>query len=681
MGIPFYLRAFDLATFRRYGLAVAAVAIATLLRLGLASKLGSGAPFILYYPAVVASGWAGGLGPGFLSVGLSALVAWFVVMAPRLSFALEDPTTPMQLVLFVVAGAMISLLAEQLHHARRRAVARAASEREERERSLRHAYEDARRRQREAESLAAVARTINTLEFDAALQKIAESACGLLDADVAALFRLDGDTAHLIARGGPHGFALHPNVTLSRGDGLVWLAVERREAAVSTDVLTDERFTYSPAMRERVEAARHRAGLAVPLIVQGRITGVLFVGGLPGREFQPDEVRLVTTFADQAAVVMANAELYDDAQRASRAKDEFLAMLGHELRNPLGAIAGASGVLKLGAQEAAAERARAVIDRQVQHLSRLVDDLLDVGRLTSGKVRLNRQPMELGELVTSAMNEWRMAGRFARHQISAQVVPVWIDADEARIEQVLGNLIGNALKFTPAGGSVSVRLAREHDTALLQVADTGAGIPPNLGDKIFELFVQGERGLDRAQGGLGIGLTLVKTLVGLHGGTVAATSEGPGHGSVFTIRIPSIDPPVAAPATAAAPTTTVRRRRILVVEDNDDAREMLRVQLTLAGHDVHEAADGPTAVDAATALTPDIALIDIGLPGFDGYEVARRIRAGTVGKSVRLIALTGYGQADDVLRAADAGFDGQLTKPASAERLSAAIAGGTTAQR
>jgi len=193
--------------------------------------------------------------------------------------------------------------------------------------------------------------------------------------------------------------------------------------------------------------------------------------------------------------------------------------------------------------------------------------------------------------------------------------------------------------------------------------------------------VQGERGLDRAQGGLGIGLTLVKTLVGLHGGTVAATSEGPGHGSVFTIRIPSIDPPVAAPATAAAPTTTVRRRRILVVEDNDDAREMLRVQLTLAGHDVHEAADGPTAVDAATALTPDIALIDIGLPGFDGYEVARRIRAGTVGKSVRLIALTGYGQADDVLRAADAGFDGQLTKPASAERLSAAIAGGTTAQR
>jgi len=415
--------------------------------------------------------------------------------------------------------------------------------------------------------------------------------------------------------------------------------------------------------------------------VQGRITGVLFVGGLPGREFQPDEVRLVTTFADQAAVVMANAELYDDAQRASRAKDEFLAMLGHELRNPLGAIAGASGVLKLGAQEAAAERARAVIDRQVQHLSRLVDDLLDVGRLTSGKVWLNRQPLDLGELLTSAMNEWRMAGRFARHQITAQVVPVWVDADEARIEQVLGNLIGNALKFTPAGGSVSVRLAREHDTAVLQVADTGAGIPQNLGDKIFELFVQGERGLDRAQGGLGIGLTLVKTLVGLHGGTVAATSDGPGHGSVFTIRIPSIDPPAAAPATTAAPTTTVRRRRILIVEDNDDAREMLRVQLTLAGHVVHEAADGPAAVEAATALTPDIALIDIGLPGFDGYEVARRIRAGTAGKSVRLIALTGYGQAEDVLRAADAGFDGQLTKPASAERLAAAIAEGSTAER
>src|SRR5262249_23243967 len=162
----------------------------------------------------------------------------------------------------------------------------------------------------------------------------------------------------------------------------------------------------------------------------------------------------------------------------------------------------------------------------------------------------------------------------------------------------------------------------------------GAGIPPNLGDKIFDLFVQGERDLDRAQGGLGIGLTLVKTLVGLHGGTVEATSEGPGRGSAFTIRIPSIDPPAESSATAAAPAARVKRRRILVVEDDDDAREMLRVQLTLAGHDVHEAADGPTGVEAATALTPDIALIDIGLPGFDGYEVARRIRAGKIGNSM-----------------------------------------------
>jgi signal transduction histidine kinase/ActR/RegA family two-component response regulator len=479
----------------------------------------------------------------------------------------------------------------------------------------------------------------------------------------------------LVAGGGPHGSTLKRNETVAPGTALVWLAVEQRAAVVSADLLADDRFTYPPAMRARIEALRHRTGIATPLMVRGRVTGALFVGVLPGRSFSADEVRLLTTFADHAAVAMANAELYREAEQANRTKEEFLAMLSHELRGPMGAIAGAVGVLEVvGVGNQTAERARAVIDRQTRHLSRLVDDLLDVGRLTSGKVRLHRQPLELGDFVKSTMNAWREAGWFSRHQVMVEASPVSIDADETRVEQVLGNLVGNALKYTPPGGKVAVRVRRDGDAAVLDVMDTGAGIPPGLGDKIFELFVQSDRELDRAQGGLGIGLTLVKTLVELHGGTVEVRSDGPAKGSTFTVRLPCVPAPVTAPAAAPLPPAPPVRRRILVIEDGEDAREMLRVLLTLQGHDVHEVADGQAGVDMAISVTPDVALVDVGLPGIDGYEVARRIRAAAEGKAIFLIALTGYGQLEDRLRAQEAGFDAHLTKPVSPERLAAAIA-------
>jgi CheY-like chemotaxis protein len=272
------------------------------------------------------------------------------------------------------------------------------------------------------------------------------------------------------------------------------------------------------------------------------------------------------------------------------------------------------------------------------------------------------------------MGAWRAGGRFSRHQVSADVSSMWVDGDETRIEQVLENLVGNALKYTPPGGSVTVRLTRAGDAAVLEVSDTGAGIPTNLGDKIFGLFVQGERALDRAQGGLGIGLTLVKALVELQGGTVEARSEGPGRGSVFAVRLPLVPTPAAdARRTLELSAPVPVPRRILLIEDNEDAREMLRVQLTVAGHDVHEASEGLTGVDLAASLAPDVALVDVGLPGIDGYEVARRIRAGKGGKSIILIAFTGYGQAEDRLRALEAGFDAHLTKPISPEQLASVL--------
>jgi signal transduction histidine kinase len=363
------------------------------------------------------------------------------------------------------------------------------------------------------------------------------------------------------------------------------------------------------------------------------------------------------------------------AEAASSAKDHFLAMLGHELRNPLGAISSATAVLGLaGKNPDAAERARAVIGRQVRHLSRLVDDLLDVSRVTTGKIALDREPVDLADLVMNVLSTHRASGRLDQHRVSADVSSAWVNADETRVEQIVSNLLGNALKYTPAGGSVGVRVEAQDDQAVLEVADTGVGIPPELIGNVFDLFVQGERAPDRVQGGLGLGLTLVRALVSMHGGTVEARSAGAGKGAVFTVRLPRIAAPTPpAPAGAPRPRAAVRRR-VLVIEDNEDARLMLRTMLELAGHEVHESADGPSGVAMAAAVAPDIALIDVGLPGLDGYEVARRIRAGRHGPSMRLIAVTGYGQAEDRRRALDAGFDAHLSKPVSQDRLAELIA-------
>ena len=380
--------------------------------------------------------------------------------------------------------------------------------------------------------------------------------------------------------------------------------------------------------------------------------------------------------ADRAELLAREQAARAEAEAASRGKDEFLAMLGHELRNPLGAIAGAVGVLNaVGGPDDRARRGREVIGRQLQHLARLVDDLLDVSRVTSGKIVLHRAPLDLGDLVSDVLTVWRSTGRLEQHDVSVDVASVWVDADEVRMEQVLSNLVGNALKYTPAGGRVTVRVAAEGEVAVLEVTDTGVGIAASLLTMVFDLFVQGERTLDRTQGGLGLGLTLVKALVRMHGGSVAVASEGVGKGAVFSVRLPRIaEPAERMPPATAAPTSGARR--ILVVEDNDDAREMLRTALTLQGHEVHEASDGIAGIAAAASFAPDAALIDVGLPGVDGYEVARRIRATDDGRVMLLVALTGYGQDGDRQRALDAGFDVHLTKPLAPEQVVAVIAAG-----
>ena len=275
-----------------------------------------------------------------------------------------------------------------------------------------------------------------------------------------------------------------------------------------------------------------------------------------------------------------------EADRLNAAKDEFLAMLGHELRNPLGAIAGAAAILdRIGKPDDAAEAARAVIARQVRHLTALVDDLLDVARVTSGKIRLSRQPVNLGALVERTLQTFTAAGHAAGHQPIVSVTSVWVDADATRIEQVVTNLVENAVKFTPVVGTIAVSVRREGPSAVLEVRDTGRGIAPTLLPHVFDLFAQGDAAPDRAPGGLGLGLTLVDRLVALHGGTVTADSPGLGQGATFTVRLPAIDEPIRLTDTAA-PLPAGRPRRILVIEDHEDTREGLRTLLTLEGHDV-----------------------------------------------------------------------------------------------
>jgi len=399
----------------------------------------------------------------------------------------------------------------------------------------------------------------------------------------------------------------------------------------------------------------------------------------PGRI---DEIsRLYEALRAAAAAVRERSELQEREktalQAADRSKDEFLAMLSHELRNPLAALTAAAHVLKFAQPgDQAAVKARAVVERQTKHMARLVGDLLDISRVAMGKVALERERFNLAEAAGNLLNVWRASGRLERHHVSVEIRAAWVDADRARIEQVLSNLLDNAVKFTAAGRRIAVRVGLEGEWAQLCVSDEGEGLAPGSAERMFELFVQGARGLDRAAGGLGVGLALVKRLTEMHGGSVAGESAGPGQGATFTVKLPAVLPPSAAAAPAAAEIAPrVEPRRVLIVEDNDDTRQMLHETLAFSGHEVREARDGASGLALAAEAPPDVALIDIGLPDVDGYEVARRLRAAPGGRRIGLIAITGYGQSEDQRRAYEAGFDAHLTKPVAPERLKQVMAG------
>ncbi len=357
------------------------------------------------------------------------------------------------------------------------------------------------------------------------------------------------------------------------------------------------------------------------------------------------------------------------------AKDQFIAMLSHELRNPLSALTAAAHLLNLpGVNAKASEHARGVIGRQTRHMTRLIEDLLDINRVVMGKATLIHEVLDLAEVAGEVERTWRGSGRFANHTVGLDTSSAIIEADRSRVEQIFTNLLENALKFTPSGGKIDIVVRQEGGEAVLRINDDGVGIEPEMIERVFELFVQGPQALDRLSGGLGVGLALVKGLVELHGGTVSISSGGHERGASFSVHFPLAEArsfPLAAqgPVSSNAQTS----RNILIVEDNEDAREMLRVMLDVAGHQVRDAGNAADALRMAAGEVPDVMILDIGLPDMDGYELAARVRESAWGEGVLLIALTGYGQAEDKRRALEAGFDAHATKPVLPEQIEALI--------
>jgi PAS domain S-box-containing protein len=609
---------------QRYAAVALAIGAALALRLLLWQFLGPELPFLLLWPAVMFCGWYGGLGPGLLATFLSVVVADSILVQPFHRGA-AGPIEWLGLALFVLLGVFVSLLNDKLHRARQR--------------SEKNAREVFRQREWFRVTLASIGDAVIATDPDGRvvfLNGVARSLTGWTPAEAA---------------GQPLEQVFH--------------------------VVHEQTRQPVPSPAERVLQSGTVVSLANHTLILGKhgTETPIADSAAPIRGEAGNILGVVLVFRDVTERKRAEEAL----QAADRHKDEFLAMLAHELRNPLAPVRNAVALLRLGGTSAADRCwAAEVIERQVRHLSRLVDDLLDVSRIRRGKIRLQKQPVALAEVVAQAVETSRPLIEAHRHHLDVQLPPgpVLLEADPTRLAQVLSNLINNAAKYTPDGGRIRLAAAVEGGAAVVRVADTGIGIPAEMLPKVFDLFTQVDHSLDRAQGGLGLGLALVQKLVELHGGSVEAHSDGPDKGSEFVVRLPLPAEAVhVQPRPEQVSPVRSATRRVLVVDDNADAVASLALLLRLAGHEVRTAGDGPAALELAPRFRPEAVLLDIGLPGMDGYEVARRLRALPELKDVLLMALTGYGQEEDRRRAREAGFDHYLTKPVEPAALQRLLGG------
>ena len=559
--------------------------------------------------------------------------------------------------------------------------------------------EASERRAREGHAMAEIARVLaETLDPSLVWQRIASGVRTLLDdAPAAALYRVDaaGDMT-AVAVSTESGLHFDWTYQLPKGAGMVGRAIRQRAIVVAADALEEADIYYPPDARARLERSAYRALLAVPLVVQERVFGALAVGAVRGRRFTEREIELVSAFAYHAAVALDNARLYEEAQRrraeaesaqaaaeeANRAKDEFLAVLSHELRTPLTAILGWIRLLLTGRlPPARVSEALASIDRNTRVQTRLIDDLLDISRIVAGKIQLDLRPLDLGALLGDVL---ALAGQDPR--AAALLSPPSIEpdcmvrGDRDRLHQVVTNLLNNAVKFTPAGGSVEARLCRVDGEVELVVRDTGEGIAADQLPHVFDRFHQVDRARTRRHGGLGLGLAIVRHLVEAHGGTVRAESAGRGHGATFTVRLPALpDRERAAVATPVAASTAQRLLagvRVLFVDDNPEARALVGTVLGAAGAEVSLAASGLEALEMLRRRAVDVVVTDIGMPDVDGYDFVMRVRERerqAKRAPVCAIALTAHAGSEDRRRALTGGFQGYLAKPVDPDELVRAV--------
>ena len=506
-----------------------------------------------------------------------------------------------------------------------------------------------------------------------------------LDAGGGAVYVLREDAAALRLVGG-HGY---PAGFL---DGFATIPLDQRnpacDAVRTMTALFFENAAAGAAAYPHHAAELRRSGfeaaVALPLVVRSAAVGVLVARYRQARTFPESDRWLLLTMAELCAQALDRARLFTaeiearaEAEAASRAKDEFLAMLGHELRNPLAPIATAVELMKLRG-ETHSRREREVIERQLGHITRLVDDLLDISRITRGKLDLARAPVDVADVVARAVEMASPLLEQRRHQLALELArELLVNADAARLAQVIANLLSNAARYTPAGGRIGVQARAEGPEVVIDVQDNGDGISAELLPRVFDLFVQGRRSFDRSDGGLGIGLALVKNIVGMHGGRVSASSAGvPGQGSRFSVRLPRL-PQASATSGPTSATHALRSaragKRVLVVDDNRDFAEMLSASLRTLGYDVATALDGVTALDRLRDFPAEVAVLDLGLPVLDGFELARQIRERFPTRTPRLIAVTGYGQPHDRERTAAVGFARHLVKPIDMAAVIAAL--------